>query len=511
MTRDETVALFLQGREAWNAWAAKMLAERKAMEADGRWAAKKNSLGHLVAENDETDGWIKAAAAIFSSCLFRMATGEPANGTKGEEKTVGAAALAVKPVQLDLDSIDFDRFVFPGEAWFENATFTGRASFNGAAFLASARFDGAAFPESAWFNNATFSGYTRFSCSKFSADAWLDSATFAGNAVFENTTFSRNALFGSASFSGSASFNSVKFSGYASFGSATFSGPARFDGATFSGGAWFNCATFLAGARFDGAAFSCNACFDSAAFRNSANFERAAFRKGATFEGIESEGAFNMTGVTFARVPAFGQAEFKRTPDFIAARFPLPLFWREGNPELIFKYRAIRRIAIQGADYRREHMAFKGELRSRRWTVDRWWRPSLWLGIFYDGAGDCGNSIVRPLIAWLAVLAIFPALYLFNAGISPGAWQSACANSPAHVWERAASLSLSNSVPVIVSTRGEETRAFLACTARTAAPDGQPQVDSPLSLSALQFLQTLLSAALIFLFLLAVKNRFKIK
>jgi hypothetical protein len=36
MNRDETVALFLQGKEAWNAWAAKMLAERKAMEADGR-------------------------------------------------------------------------------------------------------------------------------------------------------------------------------------------------------------------------------------------------------------------------------------------------------------------------------------------------------------------------------------------------------------------------------------------------------------------------------------------
>jgi hypothetical protein len=36
MTRDETVALFLQGREAWNAWAEKMLAEPKAMETDGR-------------------------------------------------------------------------------------------------------------------------------------------------------------------------------------------------------------------------------------------------------------------------------------------------------------------------------------------------------------------------------------------------------------------------------------------------------------------------------------------
>jgi hypothetical protein len=35
MNRENTVALFLRGREAWNAWAEKMLCERKAMEAAG--------------------------------------------------------------------------------------------------------------------------------------------------------------------------------------------------------------------------------------------------------------------------------------------------------------------------------------------------------------------------------------------------------------------------------------------------------------------------------------------
>ncbi len=35
MDRDETVALFLQGREAW-----KMLAGRKALETAGRWSTE---------------------------------------------------------------------------------------------------------------------------------------------------------------------------------------------------------------------------------------------------------------------------------------------------------------------------------------------------------------------------------------------------------------------------------------------------------------------------------------
>ena len=91
MTRDETVALFLEceakraearaaalaggkaederempPREAakahWNAWAEPLLAERKAMEADGRWAAEKN-FGRLKPKNEETRAWMKAAQA----------------------------------------------------------------------------------------------------------------------------------------------------------------------------------------------------------------------------------------------------------------------------------------------------------------------------------------------------------------------------------------------------------------------------------------------------------------
>jgi hypothetical protein len=50
-----------------------------------------------------------------------------------------------------------------------------------------------------------------------------------------------------------------------------------------------------------------------------------------------------------------------------------------------------QRMATQGADYEREQMAFKGELRSRR----------LGLGLFYDGAGiagvpSCGRLAFGP-------------------------------------------------------------------------------------------------------------------
>jgi hypothetical protein len=136
-------------------------------------------------------------------------------------------------------------------------------------------------------------------------------------------------------------------------------------------------------------------------------------------------------------------------------KFPLPGFWQKGQDELIGQYRAIRRMAIQGADYEREQMAFKGELRLRRRILDKPWHAGLWLGILYDGVADCGRSIVRPFAAWLASIFVFAVIYM-RAADAEG---------------------LSCSVPFIKAL----------------------------------FVQVPLSATPIFLFLLAVKNRYKIK
>ena len=201
-------------------------------------------------------------------------------------------------------------------------------------------------------------------------------------------------------------------------------------------------------------------------------------------------------------------------PDFDEVRFPLPSFLRGGNSRLIAQYRAIRRLSIQGADYEREQMAFKGELRARRWTADKWWHPSLWLGILYDGIADCGRSIIRPLVAWALVVALFSALYLANAGITASNWQNTCAGSPMQKWERAVSLSMSVGVPLIGNSRTEEVRLFYDCVSGKPATPTASSVSLssvPLSANVLQVTESVLSAVLIFLILLAVKNRFKIK
>ena len=102
MTRDETVALFLEceavraaaravalrdgkdKRDAeqvahraaqahWNAWAESLLAQCKAIEADGHWAA-------------ERDRWSDKAATDFSRCLFLVRGAEGSKETAGRDK-----------------------------------------------------------------------------------------------------------------------------------------------------------------------------------------------------------------------------------------------------------------------------------------------------------------------------------------------------------------------------------------------------------------------------------------
>ena len=443
MNRDETVALFLHGREAWNAWAERMLTGRKALEEAGRWAAEKGQGGGLEAKSEETRAWMENAKAAFTGCLFLVKGAEGAKEAAGEDKEEsGEAGLPVKSIQLEGHTADFSGFIFPGFAWFESATFAGDASFDSATFTGdlsfinvtfsrdawfksttfggNASFGSATITRDAWFNSATFSGDVSFSAVTFSRDAkfenatfrggawfanatfnatftgcaWFESATFTGNAFFERATFTGGAWFKSASFSGSALFDSATFAGDARFASATFSGDARFDSATFSGDARFKSATFTGDARFESATFTGDARFDSATFPNYTNFAEAKFLQEANFTGIKVERAFDMTGAAFTEVPAFNQADFKQAPDLDDVRFPLPGFWRGGKAKLVAKYRAIRRMAIQGADYEREQMAYKGELRSRRWTVDKFWHPGLWLGLFYDGVADCGRSMV---------------------------------------------------------------------------------------------------------------------
>ena len=180
---------------------------------------------------------------------------------------------------------------------------------------------------------------------------------------------------------------------------------------------------------------------------------------------------------------------------------------------------------------------FKGELIERRRSEDTFWHAVLWLGYMYQLLSDFGRSPMRPLFLWFVSVIIFAALYLGHHPAFAKNWWSGFG------WEFQ-SLAGSNGVPPLTCVAGPGGRSvaalqlsvhkgllFLGLVPATklnqihaclygihpvsaAQPSQLPVSFLPVipdGVTALSFIQHPLSVVLIFLFLLAIRNHFRIK
>jgi len=125
-------------------------------------------------------------------------------------------------------------------------------------------------------------------------------------------------------------------------------------------------------------------------------------------------------------VPDFRQAKFNEAPDLDDVSFPTPAWWTGHGSGDTTKYRAIRRLAIQGQDHENEAKVFKGEIRSKRGTEHKFYHAAFWYGLAYDALSDFGRSMSRPLAVWFVSLFAFAAIYLWNAGVRSTEWLTPC-------------------------------------------------------------------------------------
>ena len=137
MDRNESLALYRRGRDAWNAWAMGMLIEGNDDDAP-RWVeeATANFMGHEFAEDEHFQGF------IFPGYVF------------------------------------FDKARFRGDIEFREATFKGLARFERTTFEDAALFDRAIFESDAWFANSAVDGSASFKETVFKGDAWFQGMNF---------------------------------------------------------------------------------------------------------------------------------------------------------------------------------------------------------------------------------------------------------------------------------------------------------------------------------------------
>ena len=543
MNREQTLALYKQGREVWNEWAKEMLAEKKKLIEAGEWGMKKDAIDDLVPKNEATKDWFVTARADFSGAIFH--TDADFVGfifpneawfesvmVKGE-----GGELHQQPVIFKKNA-RFGGATFGGDARFNEATFGGNARFGGAMFGGDARFNEATFGGDARFNEATFGGNARFNGATFGRNAWFYKATFGGDAWFEKATFDGvawlneatfggNVRFSEAAFGGNAWFNEATFGGDARFNKATFGGGARFGGATFGGDARFEKAQFSGDARFEKAQFSGDAWFTTAHFIGYTVFRQTEFRKVAAFDAISVDSAFSLEGAIFHKLPDFRQAHFIEAPgldSLILTKTVEPgglvkSIVRRVKPDVSSKYRALKALAILGHDHEQKQIFFRGEMRARRGNADRGWHWRYWLGLFYEIFSDFGRSIFRPLLGWALTVAGFAWFYLFwhnNAAALTGKTVGNCFAGSGTPWVSALYLSLKKSLLSLGWEQSEKINQTYAClygvnTSYKAGVRGGELVPIiPDMVSFMAIPQSLLSAVLLFLFALAVRNAFRI-
>ena len=225
---------------------------------------------------------------------------------------------------------------------------------------------------------------------------------------FNEARFDAYVSFQMSNFVGKSSFSNVSFKGLTRFSGTIFSGLARFTSCEFFGFLWFNNVKFLNGARFG-----------LGTFNKFVSFSDSEFGKEANFAGIDCKSGFVLSKTSFRTVPDFSQAHFAEAPRLdnlnMIGLSESKISCFAGDIEIAARWRALKRLAIQGHDHEREQIFFKGELQARRWVTDKIWHAAFWFGAFYQLLSDFGRSMMRPVI-WLTVAwAVGAMLYLHQA------------------------------------------------------------------------------------------------
>ena len=536
--------LFQSGKEEWNAWANSVL-ERRNDSDHWKTEARANFSSHKFG-NADFSGFVFPGHVDFSGAQFM--------GNSWFIESYFKDTANFNTAIFD-NEIGFIKTVFVNEARFENAIFNGDAQFGKSIFRSIvdfrntiyrglANFNNCSFSDVVLFIDATFIRYAMFNAiyckgtdvyfkSHFKEGVTFENSVFAGNAHFRNSVFQDLSLFAHTHFGNDVSFDG--FSGAVRFEHATFDGEAWFAKGVFNKVSRFDDTTFKKGARFEGCIFKCDVAFSASRFLSYATFDQAKFHGQVSFQAIESQSAFTMADAFFSDVPIFYQATFFAAPrlDNVQIRpanrqgivrtavwnllkgdsnTSVRTTWHQlkaqGDAAAV-RWQNLRRLASQGHDHQRELLFFREEVLSSRWVSDKPWQAYFWFGLLYQLFSDFGRSLSRPILWWLMWWTGFSLIYLFLRRDWDATEVSNTCSHPEIIepWVAAVGMSLHQSLPAL-SGLGDRIGEFQKSLFGMGA-GCLPLV--PSSVSFLGVLQTVVATALLFLVLLATRNRFRIR
>ena len=386
---------------------------------------------------------------------------------------------------------NFERSEIGGDSDFRGATFVYHTRCKECELQRRVRFHGAMFTHLVDFAEASFSGYMLFNNVSFHGGASFDSAKFsprtinreyeAGRVDFSDATFCKGTEFDGASF-----LVPVFFDG------SEFQSDARFANTRFLRTASFQRATFDRGARFESSEFACSVDFNDAHFQAATSFNRTTFESPPKFFGTSLHEDTDFSGIDW-RVPESSYAPSR------GKSAPVPGASQPGEVDLDGATRAWDRLALIMSNLERSperHQFYRLRMRAQRWK-DRWSLLSSanWL---FDASSEYGWSVPRAL-AWWAGHWLLMGLLLF---CGMGAEVFGAENWSALVQAISTSFANAHSLLGLASEGGYlyEAREGLEAASRF-----------PLLVKSVGVVQAFLGPFLLFLLLLTLRNRFRIR
>jgi uncharacterized protein YjbI with pentapeptide repeats len=315
------------------------------------------------------------------------------------------------------------------------------------------------FVDDAHFANFIFPVKVSFCESQFERSSGFKGAFFFGHADFGDVIFFDQAIFQESNFADS-SFTRTVFAQESFFTDTSFIG-VNFIGAQFKGN------SFYVGAKFQDYSF-----FDGCQFKKPCNFRKAKFEKSyPIFEGV----TFHEKSTVTAKKefwPNHKKCEQDPEPSKDSCANLRHLMNTQGLPE-------------------KAHFFFRREMHFASKIGSIWQRLPF---LLFGWLSDYGHSLKRPIWA-LAILWFFPTV-IFWVNICTGK----CANTiGAELWislTKMAGLSIAN-IFQITGLQRVYWSDFIECL--------------PWGLKFLGGAQTLLAIPLLFLLLLGLRNRFRLK
>ena len=349
-----------------------------------------------------------------------------------------------------IDIINFSQLDFLNEMDFSNFIFPLQVSFGYSNFHKSVNFTRTSF-----YNRSIFSDVV------FSDDVYFDETEFLSGLAFQNTTFFKEVYFRRAKFLGGTVFNDAKFldvSGCAHFNEASFSNAMFFHNTTFYGKAFFHSVKFLSYTTFENTSFKIHA---------------------PRFYGAELNDEMFWTDI---ELPKFKSIDDKETTNNYKKRIK--------NNQNAYENLSTK-LGNQNR-YRDEHFFFRQEMNCQKELAESYTsRFAFWL---YELFSDYGYRIGRAFWWWVGHIALGVLVITFIAMCGGVRYHE---NLPCAI-----SVSFANANPYAFF--GFESSSLKAC---------YTELDkiAPISFAIIKAIQTVLGIALLFLVVLTLRVRFRLK